>query len=343
MKKVLFFVFKEYTFTMKIFRIILCSILVGVAVLSLSLGSIWKNKKNSTVEPFVYQGILSVWNVDTFEGGVGSRKQFLLDSGVSFEKAHSGILIMVTSHTVYSAEENFKNGVYPDLISYGVGLDVQNVTEINLDSAPSVCKIGGKAYGAIWCRGGYVIIENPNYKGKDDKSLTVSKGEYTNPLVALALNKNQYNVISVKAPLDAYVDFTAGKSKYLLGTQRDICRLQNRGMNFNMEEITEFSDLNQFISVTALNENKRYYAEQFVYHLLSRAQQERLVKISMFSNSFAPSFESQSLIKMQSVKAEKSLSAFTKKEKLIQLNNLGLTYLETKSEETQTKIKNLLV
>ncbi len=326
---------------MRIFKYILCAVVVGIVALSFGMGRVWKSQKNLNLNPVTYQGIISVWHIDSFEGGIGSRKQFLLDSGIAFEKKFNGVLIMVTSHTAYSAEENFKKGIFPDLISYGVGLNTQNVSQIEGGNS-ELGRIGDKAYASVWCRGGYYLIENPSYKGKE-MGVTVSKSATNSPFTALALSDEQVTIKNVLSPLDAYVEFVNGKSKYLLGTQRDIFRLLNRGKDFTAKLLRGFSDLNQFISITTLDQQKRYYAQQFIDHLTSSETQQKLNKIGMFSVSDNVQTDNQYLQQMNGAKIEKGLSAFITKENIEEINRLGADYLKVGKEEELIKIKNLLV
>ena len=43
-----------------------------------------------------YKGIINVWQIDSFEGGTGSRKNFLSDVARTFEKKNDGVLVMVS-------------------------------------------------------------------------------------------------------------------------------------------------------------------------------------------------------------------------------------------------------
>ncbi len=327
---------------MKIIRVILCFVTLSCFVLGICFSGLWQTEKSLDLNPVTYQGIITVWQIDSFEGGTGSRKQFLLNCGASFEKKHKGVLIMVTTHTINSAEENFKNGVYPDLISYGVGLDVQNVSQIKTEKPLSVACLGDKEYGAVWCRGVYCLIENVNYKGKDNFSVTVSKGNYTNPLVALTEVEKGYVVNKVLTPLDAYVNFVSGNTRYLLGTQRDVVRLNNRGFEYELQALNGFSDLNQFISVVSENEQKRFYAEQFVNYLLSDEIQKTLNSIAMFSALHTISYDEENLQKLSNAKIDNGVSMFAKKESISNLNSLSEEYLKTGDKEVKIKIKNLL-
>ena len=327
---------------MKIFRVILCFITLACFTIGVCFSGAWQKGKSLNLTPITYQGIIKVWHIDTFEGGVGSRKQFLLDCGVAFEKKHKGVLIMVTNHTIFSAEENFNKGVYPDLISYGVGFNLGNVSKIKTGKNLSLCTIGDKEYASVWCKGVYFLIENENYKGKDNLSLTVSKSEYTNPLVAIMNNEKKFNIVKTLAPLDAYINFVNGNSKYLLGTQRDIVRLSSRGFQYKAQPLQDFSDLNQFISVVSDSEEKRYYSEQFIKHLIEKENQEKLKNISMLSAFYSVENDNENLKKVNGSKIEKGLSPFIKKEMIKELYSLSKEYLEKRENETQIKIKNLL-
>ena len=90
--------------------------------------------------------ILRLWNVDTFEGGVGSRASFLGKAANRFEKKYS-LYIMVTPHTKESAERALRSGDIPDMLSCGPGLE--GVAEL-------AAEVDGE-YGAAWCIGKYCL------------------------------------------------------------------------------------------------------------------------------------------------------------------------------------------
>ena len=103
-------------------RIITLAILVGVVFFALTIA---KNKTSAgqsfPIETQKYNYVLTLWNIDTFEGGVGSRSDFLSSIALSF--ADKGSPIMVVTHTVESAKKAIESGKPPDMISYGVGVD----------------------------------------------------------------------------------------------------------------------------------------------------------------------------------------------------------------------------
>ena len=288
-----------------------------------------------------------MWQIDGFEGGAGSRKQFLLKVARGFEKQNGGVLIMVSDYTIEGAEENLKNGIFPDLISYSNGLEIIGACEIYPEREILSGMVGEKSYATAWCRGGYVLISNPQltdqiYPNTAIENLLVSQGEYTEPLTALVLEGFEVKSLEVKKPMDAYVKFVSGKTPYFLATQRDLVRLQNRGMNFNFYPLTAFNDLYQYVSVTSNDLTKQVYAQKFVNYLLTEKVQSALTEIKMFSPYIKLNYEEQSYVDMQSVSVKSGISAFTSKEQLKELQRISALSLAGDGEYIN-KIKNMLV
>ena len=289
--------------------------------------------------------ILSVWQIDSFEGGIGSRRKFLEEIANSYEKIDKSTLFLVMSYTEEGAEENFKNGIYPDLISYGNGVYPLGAIELDNGNNFNGAKVGEKCLGEVWARGGYYLIENLNFKGGnlEREEVAVSSAKFTQPIIALLeegiLNKD----LKVLKPLDAYVRFVGGKCKYLLGTQRDIVRLENKELNVKSTLLNNFSDLNQYVSVTTKDAVKREKAKDFVKFLLSKNQQEKLSKICMGSNYFNVQFDNENLNELNKINSKiKTISAFLEKEILLNLKeqSLGAYYGD---KEIYNKIKNILI
>ena len=79
---------------------------------------------------------------------------------------------------------------------------------------------------------------------------------------------------------DAYVAFLNGEYRYLLGTQRDVCRFRARNVTVYSEPLAAYNDLFQYISI--LSEEKREICLAFVRELLSDETQGRLSEIGMY-------------------------------------------------------------
>lgn len=241
--------------------------------------------ENKVLNQAEYQGIITVWQIDSFEGGTGSRRAFLAARAKEFSKARSGLLFLVTSHTVKGAEENFAQGIYPDVISFGAGVNVGNLKQLP-NSLYDICgAVNGLPYAAAWCRGGYAFIKFNNKKvgdiaGKSVPSAIISDCEYTMPLYAAYRCGYKIENFKVLPSKNAYAEFTIGKTPFLLGTQRDVMRLLSRGADFSVFPL-EYSDLYQYAAVSSVSAEKASVAVEFIEYLLSDKSQEKLCEISM--------------------------------------------------------------
>jgi len=255
-----------------------------------------------TIEPKKY--IIELWHVDTFDGGKGSRKDFLLSSALKFEKKEN-VIISVISHTIESATKQLQISV-PDLISCGAGLDILNIVHsIPIKTQNNVCKIGKNNFGASWCRGGYALIGEG-----EKKNLIVSQGDYTLPLLALKESKNSFSTIEVLPSNKAYLEYLK-KGGYLLGTQRDIIRLTNLGRELKYEPISQFCDLYQVICLTTKTKEKISVCESFISFLLSPERQKALSNIAMLSTTGQKLYKDTPLEELEKVVIEKSQNFFT--------------------------------
>lgn len=199
---------------------------------------------------------LTLWQIDGFEGGKGSRTGYLQQTASDFsKKLHCHIT--VTSLTAEAARENLSAGNVPDMISYAAG-------------AYGFEKYftGEKPY-EVWCRGGYCLLTiDGDFSDATHKNTVVNSGKDNFSSIAALFCGLQG--AAVAEPTSAYVSLIGGKYKYLLGTQRDIYRLKTRGESFRIKPVTEFNDLYQNISVTAKTAENRGAAEYFIQFLLSR-------------------------------------------------------------------------
>lgn len=282
-----------------------------------------------------YKAVLSVWQIDVFEGGRGSRRQFIGEMSKKFEKQRQGVFVLVSSHTVSSAEERMSKGEFPDVISFGVGVNVSDMKEISgLNS--DFGKIGSSVFAVPWCRGGYVLIENPE---SNNDVFVVSQAEYTQPLLAAYFNRIDVGKYSVKKPMDAYVDFVSGKAKFFLGTQRDVIRIESRGMNTTFNTLDYFSDLYQYMSITSAD--KYELSCEFLEFMTSETVESELYRIGMSAIRDETVFENQTLSQMQSKKISVSVSPFIGSVKAKELQELSVKLISG-DENAKNKIKKML-
>lgn len=209
--------------------------------------------------------VLTLWQIDSFEGGRGSRAEYLRSLAQEFAKANN-VYIEVTALTSDAARSNISAGAVPDIISYGAGF-------YGIESLVS------DGYDRAWCRGAYCLIALSGADFSDaNVSNTVINAGRDNLVSAAALFLGLQGA-DYAAPTSAYVSLIAGDYDFLLGTQRDIIRLQTRGESFEVKPVTEFNDLYQYISVLTRDGKKRAVAEEYVNYVLSRG--DSLTRIGM--------------------------------------------------------------
>lgn len=203
--------------------------------------------------------LLTVWEIDSFEGGKGSRASYLQNIGDEFSK-NVNCYVHVISLSSEAARQNLNNGKIPDLISYGAGTyGIENY-------------ITDKIISHIWAHGGYCFIakeENADFSDISAQNTVINGG--TENFAGAATLFSGVEGANIEKPTGAYVSLLNGKYKYLLGTQRDIYRLTTRGATFKIKPITEFNDLFQLISVTSENPKNSHYANEFISFLQSKS------------------------------------------------------------------------
>ncbi len=218
--------------------------------------------------------VLRVWNVDTFEGGKGSRTAFLREAGERFY-AESGVYVLAMSYTAEGARAAAEKGEAPDLLSFGVGLGLFSERCIPLPEAFSGGMAGEKTLALPWCRGEYLLFSlDENFE--EEGRTAISAGGQNVPAVAALLAGIEGEE---HESMEAYTGFLAGKYRYLLGTQRDRCRFAARGTAVYEKKLEGYCDLYQCAAV--LSEEKREDAAAFLAFLRAEETQEELGKIGM--------------------------------------------------------------
>lgn len=209
--------------------------------------------------------VLTLWQIDSFEGGKGSRAEYLAALGRQFS-AENNTYIEVTALSAEAARANIQNGTVPDMISYGAGLyGIEGL-------------VAGENGAVAWCRGAYCLLAIGESDFSDVSASNTIINEGRDNLTAAAALFAGVNGADVASPTSAYVQLLNGRYKYLLGTQRDVVRLTVRGAQFSVKALTDFNDLYQYISVLSSGQ-KDELCESFVQYVLS--QSVELTDISM--------------------------------------------------------------
>ena len=241
--------------------------------------------------------VVRVWNIDTFEGGKGSRTSFLKSAARRAEKKVNGVYYLVSSYTLEGAQAAFVEGLFPDVLSFGIGLSEFAELSLSLPYEFSGGKIGDKTLAYPWCRGGYALFSLTDNFTEEGKTAISSGG---NNLVEVAAVMNGIEGETLSA-LSAYTRFLNGEYRYLLGTQRDLCRFQARSVNVYYQALPAYCDIYQYLSL--LNPTMQKEGLALLEELLSAP--EKLQDIGMFPLEEAGGFAAA---------PQKTLGVFTSKE-----------------------------
>lgn len=253
-------------FLLRITAFLLCiSIIIATPILIATNQSAHSDSKSDTM------AVITIWQIDSFEGGKGSRANYLQTIWKECFK-DSKSYVNVISITAAAARANILNGNTPDLISYGAGTyGIEGI----------IC---GKTPYYTWAHGGYCFLatdESADFSDINNTNTVINKG--TDNLTGAAALICGVEKANKSTPTGAYVSLIHGEYKYLLGTQRDIYRLKTRGINFKIKPITEFNDLYQNISITTNDIKKTAKATKFIEYLLN--QNKNITKIGLMGNN----------------------------------------------------------
>ena len=250
--------------------LLLCAIVAIIsAVPTLAVAKEYRSKleENLTGNKSDFQGILTIWNVDTFESGSQSKVAFLESVGVRFSESQKGLYLLVKNLTVEEMTANFLNGVFPDLISFGYGIGniikpfLEDLSMLSVDSVRTEILESAKSENAIlsvgYLMGGYILASTEeklilagktqsdnlsqiaNISGFDKEtkkgvnhtsSLVVGLNKYVDPKNTLTPILGELSdFYESKTSYDAYMDFVSyNKGTILLGNQRDLFKLSGR-------------------------------------------------------------------------------------------------------------------
>lgn len=299
---------------------VLLVVVFCAAALLWAIPLVLKNKPK-TNPPAAYQGVLELWNVESFEGGSGSRSQWLTNKAAKFEAQNKGLFAHVTNLTVEQMEEKLASGDTFDIICFsrGAGCIIQDklaVLDVDTGAVAENYRLSALLDGKQLCAplyaGAYCLFARSSqldeqnllsqaltakYTRKVGKNtfdlapLICGFTEFNSPLSALAMSggKGNAGVSTDVTQYQAYEQFVANKTAItLLGTQRDIYRLSKKEADGKIDALSfaalgGYTDLVQYLGVSNSCGDKKDVAEQFVSYLLSPQVQATLTDVSMFS------------------------------------------------------------
>jgi hypothetical protein len=314
--------------------------------------------------------VAELWHVDMFEGGSGSRAEFLKARAVEFEKSNKGKYILVKSMTYHQILNAMAEGHYPDMFSHGHGLASDLMFDLaafggSADAYRNFLNSGvidGKLYAVPWCCGCYIISAVKEHAGDGDYSkILASSGKgnlysfitgyshFNNPLLAafaanVTLEEKSLDTSRQYSQYEAYSKFVTKKaSVFLLGTQRDVVRISQRedASDFAFQPLKGYCDIVCYISVSKHTQNAAFCVN-FTEYLLSEEAQNKLSAINMFSVRQSGLYP-QGIMNLAeiSVKHAAVPNAFLPKETLENSRALALNALKG-DRESGEKLKQIL-
>jgi len=296
---------------------------------------------------------LKVWHIDSFEGGSGNRATFLEKMATQFHKANPNIFLVVQNLSEEEVLTAVKNGDKADIISFShhIANDIVEkllplrVKTYSKEELLFCGQKNDKTYAVPWNMAGYCLIGNSQVDERVLQTLSVEsaysfdKGQYNyiaglknnygqvammeNTTAKCDLTKCDKNIFD-KTTYQAYTDFVANKGAVLLGTTRDVHRIENRVSLSSMQDVKflplgKFTDMVQFLG--CMNGKNQLSAESFIEYVTSNENQKQLKNIGLFSPNKLYLYNESPLKEMEEKLNQKleSISLFMSEEEKQQL------------------------
>ena len=267
-------------------------------------------------------GVLVVYNIDTFEGGNCGKSAILENVCKKFEESNKGVFVLVKNVTV---DQFLASETKPDVVSFGSGIfdeicDFVQSADFDVKMFENVAKsveCEGKIAALPWCLGAYFLFAteeslsraNMTYDNLFDCCMNASferkSGKRTKKVYSLEMGSSKYHSAkfalekvvefeeqavdenwSKQSYYDAYQKFVGGASTFLLGTQRDIARFENKlnqgAVSAYYSEMLQFSDLVQYCAPIKTENNAKFeLSKRFCEFLLSDFVQKKVANFGM--------------------------------------------------------------
>ena len=256
-----------------------------------------------------FYGVITLWQIDCFEGGKGNRANWLKSIVTGFEKKHNGVFVNVETLSLETANKLISSGQKkPDIISWGTGLELDKnlLIDLPINNQSDFLKEVTFLKAVPWCMGAYFMIGDGEEKdwGNDGKTVQTKKATKTvysvgypnrEGYVSLeALKENCSNSFNDEKALfsgtsqEIFEAYNYSKKvNRMIGTQRDFYRLATAQTKENARtgnvKYLGYTDLLQYVSVFKNNNQKKTDTMiAFVEYLLNVEQQNKLSEIGMF-------------------------------------------------------------
>lgn len=233
------------------------------------------------------QSVYTIWHIETFEGGGKPRIDYLKTIARDMEKQNNQALFMVKAIAPEKLASELEVSK-PDIISFGFGvgeivLPYLTTQEKTFDVRDELILSGSfnkKFYAVPYIVSGYArffhyMTANEFHVGTNE--YIKPQNIYSNLNLTPSENESQY---------EAYKDFVYNKNVQLLGTGRDLFRINNLNnigrANAIINPIDTYTDLIQYLGVVNSNDT----TQKFINLALSDTYQSKLSNFSLFSSKY---------------------------------------------------------
>ncbi len=294
--------------------------------------------------------VLTIYHIESFEGGTNSRKTFLERRAGEFNKENPNCYVVIKTLTPEELVLNLDEKKLPDLFSFGIGVGEYivgflNELEENTNLRQDIIEYGmknNKILAYPYILSGYCLISNGNmvssdnlsdliintkYNNEDVSGLSMATGSFITPELSLKHNNleiNSEDIIGFNTTYEAYVNFINKNSVSLVGTMRDVARCKNREENGSLSNLkynmlSNFSDLIQYIGIVdSGSSSKMYFANEFAKFLTQEKAQSALSSYGLFSVTNNKIYESGYMSDFENALKEDlfSINVFSNKEEI---------------------------
>ncbi|MBR6779215.1 MAG: hypothetical protein IKM43_03630 [Clostridia bacterium] len=238
-------------------------------------------------EPAIDSKIYTIWHVETFEGGGKARITYLNKIARNLEKQNDGILFMIKQIEADKLESLLKTST-PDMISFGFGVGknvLPHLKELDKtydvrDELVASGSFNNRLYCLPYIMSGYTLITH----GAMTQNVHCGITGYTKPSVVC--EDIRVTPVESESQYEAYKDFVYNKNVTLVGTGRDLFRVNNLNnigrTNASFTPIDTYTDLVQYFGLCTVDN----YTTTFLSCVLDDTNQQSLYDYALFSSKY---------------------------------------------------------
>ncbi len=276
------------------------------------------------------QGVIELWNVDTFSGGSISKSDYLNNVARLFENSNKGLYINIKNMSIEEFNLALSSSKKPALISFGYGVggaikELLTPLSVNTSSLKAEIKNAGVADGSQYAigyvMGGYAFystseklsdalkentiilsseFENCGYDKTLKKStkhiygLIYGESKYISPQNCIQTANASEICMSVD-DYNAYVDFISlNKATILLGTHRDLVKLKGKLERESIQDllIEPVSTYNDLVQFIGVVKEQNEQVDKYATKFIEYLMSESSQKFLAGSGMFSTTIQS---------------------------------------------------